>query len=156
MLYQRPDHRASLGAHRTPNSSLTRSSSSRRARVIKKRGMVHGAVFLWRTISAKRLSWLIFWRCSAKVSVSDPARTLLDLLTMPESGGIDQVAECQPLRTKEVDSDLLIRYADQLINSTTAPVFKRLGFVADTRLHDHMLVQACRQLPYNRLRPARS
>jgi predicted transcriptional regulator of viral defense system len=115
--------------------------------------MAQGAFFLWRNISAKRLFWFkTFWRGSAKVSVSEPARTLLDLLTMPESGGgIDHI-EClvNYLRTKDVVRDpliRLIRYADQFDNDA---VLKRLGFVADTCLHDHMLVQACRQLPYNR------
>ena len=115
-------------------------------RVVKKRVMAQGAVFLLHNIPAKRLFGLkTFWRGSAKVSVSDAARTLLDLLAVPESGGgIDHVAECLAnyLRTKEADRDLLIRYADQFDNGA---VFKRLGFIAETRLNDHVLVQACRQ-----------
>jgi predicted transcriptional regulator of viral defense system len=115
-------------------------------RVVKKRVMAQGAVSLLYNIPAKRLFGLkTFWRGSAKVSVSDPARTLLHLLAMPESGGdIDHVAECLAnyLRTKEADRDLVIRYADQFDNGA---VFKRLGFIAETRLNDHVLVQACRQ-----------
>jgi predicted transcriptional regulator of viral defense system len=115
-------------------------------RVVKKRVTAQGAVFVLHNIPEKRLFGLkTFWRGSAKVSVSDPARTILDLLAMPESGGgIDHVAECLAnyLRTKDADRDLLIRYADQFDNGA---VFKRLGFIADTRLHDHVLAQACRQ-----------
>jgi predicted transcriptional regulator of viral defense system len=115
-------------------------------RVVKKRAAAQGAIFLLHNIPAKRLFGLkTLWRGSAKVSVSDPARTLLDLLAMPESGGgIDHVTECLAnfLRTKEADRDLLIRYADQFDNGA---VFKRLGFIADTHLHDQMLADACRQ-----------
>src|ERR1700751_3447310 len=65
-------------------------------RVVKKRVTAAGGVFLLLNIPEKRLYGLqTFWRGSAKVSVSDPARTLVDLLAMPESGGgIDHVAEC--------------------------------------------------------------
>jgi predicted transcriptional regulator of viral defense system len=81
-------------------------------RVVKKRVTAQGAIFLLHNIPAKRLFGLkTFWRGSAKVSVSDPARTLLDLLALPESGGgIDHVAECLAnyLRTKDADRDLLI------------------------------------------------
>jgi hypothetical protein len=49
-------------------------------------------------------------------SCSTPTESSAVVPYPPESGGIDQVAECQPLRTKEVDSDLLIRYADQFDN----------------------------------------
>lgn len=58
-------------------------------------------------------------------------------------GGMDHVAEClgNYLRTKTADRDLLIRYAEQFRNGA---VFKRLGFLADTRLHDPALADACR------------
>jgi len=115
-------------------------------RIIKKRVTAQGTVFVLRNITAKRLFGLkILWRGSAKVPVSDPARTLVDLLAMPETGGgIDHVAEClgNYLNSKEVNRDLLVRYADQFRNGA---VFKRLGFIADTCLHDQALTKACRQ-----------
>jgi predicted transcriptional regulator of viral defense system len=115
-------------------------------RVVKKHVTAQGAVFLLHNIPAKRLFGLkTLWRGSAKVSVSDPARTLVDLLAMPESGGgIDHVTECLAnyLRSKDADRALLIRYADQFKNGA---VFKRLGFIADTKLHDPMIAEACRQ-----------
>jgi predicted transcriptional regulator of viral defense system len=115
-------------------------------RVVKKRVTAQGAVFVLHHIPAKRLFGLkTIWRGSAKVAVSDPARTLVDLLAMPETGGgIDHVAECLSnyLHSKTADRDLLIRYADQFRNGA---VFKRLGFLAETRLHDRALAEACRQ-----------
>jgi predicted transcriptional regulator of viral defense system len=82
--------------------------------------------------SAKHLFGLkTLWRGSAKVAISDPARTLIDMISAPKTGGgIDHVAEC--LRTylgdNRGDRDLLINYAEQLGNGA---VFKRLGFLAD-------------------------
>jgi len=52
------------------------------------------------------------------------------------------------------DSDLLIRYAGQFGNGA---VFKRLGFLAETRLHNTELAAACRTRltqGYARLDPA--
>jgi predicted transcriptional regulator of viral defense system len=58
-------------------------------------------------------------------------------------GGIDHVADCLSayLGTKTADRDLLIRYAEQFGNGV---IFKRLGFLADTRFHDRQLTDASR------------
>jgi predicted transcriptional regulator of viral defense system len=115
-------------------------------RIVKKRVTAQGAVFVLHHIHPERLFGLkSLWRGSGKVAVSDPARTLVDLLTLPETGGgIDHIAECLAnyLHSKDADRDLLIRYADQLQNGA---VFKRLGFLAETRLDDRALAEACRQ-----------
>ncbi len=114
-------------------------------RIVRKRATAQGAVFVLHNIPAKRLFGLkTLWRGSTKVAVSDPARTLIDLLAAPGTGGgIDHVAEClgNYLRHKTAARDLLIRYAEQFGNGV---LFKRLGFLADTRLHDRMLAEACR------------
>jgi predicted transcriptional regulator of viral defense system len=115
-------------------------------RVVKKRVTAQGAAFILHNISPKRMFGLkTIWRGSAKIAVSDPARTLVDLLAMPDTGGgIDHVADCLTsyLNSKDADRNLLIRHADQFKNGA---VFKRLGFLADTRLHDSALAEACRQ-----------
>jgi predicted transcriptional regulator of viral defense system len=127
-------------------------------RVIEKRVTAQGAVFLLRQTRAKRLFGLkTLWRGSAKVSISDAARTLVDMIAAPEvGGGIDHVADC--LRTyiasKTADRDLLIRYAEQFNNGA---IFKRLGFLAETQLHDNRLAAECRSRltqGYARLDPA--
>jgi predicted transcriptional regulator of viral defense system len=127
-------------------------------RVVKKRVTAQGAVFVLHNVAGKRLFGLkTLWRGSAKVAVSDPERTLVDILAMPETGGgIDHVAECLEnyLHGKTADRDLLIRYAEQFGNGA---VFKRLGFLADTRFHDARLATACRARltqGYARLDPA--
>ena len=71
-------------------------------------------------------------------------------------GGIDHVADCLStyLAGKTADRDLLIRYAAQFDNGA---IFKRLGFLADTRLRDKKLAAQCRSRltqGYARLDPA--
>ena len=116
------------------------------SRVVKKRVVSQGAVFLLHNIPEKRLFGLKNdWHGSARVSVSDPERTLVDLLAVPSTGGgIDHVSDCLAnyLRRKDADRDLLIRYADQFKNGA---IFKRLGFLADFHLHDQSLAAACRR-----------
>lgn len=114
-------------------------------RVVDRRVTAQGTVFALHHISANRLFGLkTLWRGSTKVAISDPARTLIDMISAPETGGgIDHVAEC--LRTylggKAAERDLLIRYAEQLGNGA---VFKRLGYLADRKMHDKDLADACR------------
>jgi predicted transcriptional regulator of viral defense system len=114
-------------------------------RVIEKRVTAQGATFLLRNVKANRLFGLkTLWRGSVKVSISDAARTLVDMIAAPEvGGGIDHVADCLSvyLGSKTADRDLLIRYAEQFDNGV---IFKRLGYLADTRFHDDKLAAECR------------
>lgn len=114
-------------------------------RVTLKHVTAQGAAFLLHNIKPKRLFGLkTQWRGSAKVSISDPARTLVDMIAAPEvGGGIDHVADCLSnyFGGKRADRELLIRHAEQFDNGA---VFKRLGFLADTRLHDKKLADECR------------
>jgi predicted transcriptional regulator of viral defense system len=129
-------------------------------RITNKRSTVQGAVFVLHNVSAKRLFGLkTLWRGSTKVLISDPARTLIDMIAAPViGGGIDQVADCLTtyLSSKTGDRDLLIRYAGLFANGA---VFKRLGFLAETLLHDQKLADSCRARltqGYARLDPALS
>jgi predicted transcriptional regulator of viral defense system len=114
-------------------------------RVTRKHVTAQGAAFLLYRIKPKRLFGLkALWRGSAKVFVSDPARTLVDMIAAPEvGGGIDHVADCLSnyFAGKGADRELLIRRADQFDNGA---VFKRLGFLAEARLHDKKLADECR------------
>lgn len=113
-------------------------------RVNDKRVTAQGAAFRLYHMQAKRLFGMkTLWRGSTKVSISDPARTLVDMIAAPEvGGGIDHVADCLStyLGTKTADRALLIRYAEQFDNGV---IFKRLGFLADTRLHDQKFADEC-------------
>lgn len=129
-------------------------------RITEKRVTAQGVIFLLRHVANKRLFGLkTVWRGSTRVTISDAARTLIDMIAMPDTGGgIDHVAECVStyLGTQASDGKLLIQYAEQFDNGA---VFKRLGFLAETRFHDQELAAACRARltqGYARLDPARS
>lgn len=113
-------------------------------RISAKRVKAQGVGFLLHHTAQKRLFGLkAIWRGSRRVSISDPPRTLIDMLAMPDTGGgIDHVADCLAAHRKSptYKGDLLIRYAEQFDNGA---VFKRLGFLAQTRLHDVDLAAAC-------------
>jgi predicted transcriptional regulator of viral defense system len=129
-------------------------------RISERRVTAQGVVFLLHHIPAKRFFGLkTLWRGSTRVTISDPARTLIDMIAMPETGGgIDHVSECISayLSGKASDRKLLVQYAEQFGNGA---IFKRLGFLAETRLHDHELAHACRERltqGYAKLDPALS
>jgi predicted transcriptional regulator of viral defense system len=129
-------------------------------RRVSARHVAQGVTFVLRQVSDKQFFGLTtLWRGSTRVSISDAARTLIDMIAMPDTGGgIDHVAECigNYLRSPKADRQLLIQYAEQFANGA---VFKRLGFLAETRVHDDDLARACRSRMtkgYARLDPSLS
>lgn len=107
--------------------------------------VAQGTVFNLHSTSEKRLFGLTkLWRGSTRVNISDPARTLIDMIAMPDTGGgIGHVTECLKtyLLRENGDRKILLEYADQYGNGI---VFKRLGFLADNCLNDHELSNACK------------
>jgi predicted transcriptional regulator of viral defense system len=85
------------------------------------------------------------WKNQTKLSVSDPTRTIVDMLSSPwAGGGIQHVVDCfeQYLKSSHFRAEQLIDYAERLGN---AAVFKRLGFLVERLLGaDHVLVAACK------------
>jgi predicted transcriptional regulator of viral defense system len=114
-------------------------------RINAKRVTAQGITFLLHHAAQKRLFGLkSIWRGSMRVNISDPARTLIDVIAMPETGGgMAHVADCLAahMKTPTYDGDLLVHYAEQFGNGA---IFKRLGFLAETHLHDAELAAACR------------
>ncbi|MHB1325886.1 MAG: type IV toxin-antitoxin system AbiEi family antitoxin domain-containing protein [Thermoleophilia bacterium] len=105
----------------------------------------NGTKFLARTISRKVFFGLKpVWRGSEKISVSDPSRTILDMLNDPGlGGGIRSTADMfsNYLSYEEKNLDLLIAYADRLANGA---VFKRLGFLLERTVPDEKnAINAC-------------
>lgn len=86
------------------------------------------------------------WRDGVRVNVSDPSRTVLELLDDPElGGGIRHVSDV--LRTwfeGDLRNDaLLLEYAERLGNRS---VYKRLGFLVETlQIPAIGLIEACEQ-----------
>ena len=98
------------------------------------RNPIHGGIkFKLKTISKHKLFGLkTVWIGSKKVSVSDPCKTIIDLLDDPKLVGgstiiIDFFSEY--IESKHYDFDLLIKYAHQMNNKT---IFKRLGLIYES------------------------
>lgn len=103
--------------------------------------------FLLRTISEKAMFGLKpVWRGQIKVSVSDPTRTILDMLAEPAfGGGIRSVKDMlgNYLKSEYKDLELLIDYGQRLGNGA---VFKRLGFLFEKTAPDEAeAIETCSQ-----------
>lgn len=71
------------------------------------------------------------WRDQVRVQVSDPTRTIVDVLDDPTlGGGMRTVADVlhEYFASEHRDDELLVQYADRLGNRA---VFKRLGFLLE-------------------------
>jgi len=84
------------------------------------------------------------WRGQNKVAVSDPSRTMIDLLDDPRlGGGIRTVGDVlrEYLHSEHRDDDRLVDYGDRLGNRA---VFKRLGYLLEHSVSDaEGLIEAC-------------
>lgn len=123
-------------------STLVVTTRRPRARRVEARG----AVFVVRTVEKRAMfGFKPVWRGRAKVNVSDPTRTILDMLDTPAlGGGIRSVLDVLKsyLASQYCDRKLLIRYADRLGNKA---VFKRLGYFSATLFKSETeIAQACR------------
>lgn len=115
-------------------------------RIDTQRVSAQGVTFLPHHLSRKRFFGIKpVWRGTTRINLSDPARTLVDMLALPQvGGGIDHVADCLSAYRKlpGADQDSLIADAEKFGNGAT---FKRLGFLAEVQLHDEALAAACRK-----------
>ena len=109
--------------------------------------VIKGTTFLLCTINERKMFGLkTIWRGQVKVSVSDPTRTILDMLAEPRlGGGIRSVGDMLTnyLNSEAKNLDLLIGYADQLDNGA---VFKRLGFLLERHTpNEQSVIEQCAQ-----------
>jgi predicted transcriptional regulator of viral defense system len=98
---------------------------------------IKGTSFMLRTISEKAMfGFKPVWRGQVKISISDPTRTILDMLVDPGfGGGIRSVKDMlgNYLRSENKNLEQLIEYGEQLGNGA---VFKRLGFLLEKKAPD--------------------
>lgn len=110
---------------------MTKRKPSNRTPVMK------GTNFLVRTVSERALFGLkAVWRSQVKISVSDPTRTIIDLLNDPRlAGGLRPTVDMfnAYMQSDNKSEDLLIEYAERLGNGA---VFKRLGFLTERFVPD--------------------
>ncbi|MFG0260748.1 MAG: hypothetical protein ACF8LK_10415 [Phycisphaerales bacterium JB041] len=84
------------------------------------------------------------WRDSQRVQVSDPSRTVAEILDDPSlGGGIRHVADvvADYLDEEHRDTETLLSYLDRQGNRAA---FKRLGYILETGGRDPDLVDTCR------------
>ena len=84
------------------------------------------------------------WRAQVKVQVSDPSKTVADLLNHPDiGGGIRHIAQVlrEHLDSQHRDETKLLAYIKRLDNKT---IYKRLGFLLETfRSQESRLLKTC-------------
>lgn len=86
------------------------------------------------------------WRNDIKVQVSDPSRTIIDILDDPMlAGGIRLVLDAlhNYFASEYKNCDLLIQYAE---NSKNKTIYKRLGFLLEySNMQELELISLCKQ-----------
>jgi predicted transcriptional regulator of viral defense system len=108
--------------------------------------VIKGTSFMLRTISERAIfGTQAVWRGQEKIAVSDPSRTILDLMTDPRlGGGIRPTVKIfsNYLKSEKKNIDLLVEYAKRLGNGA---VFKRLGFLLERYAPDQeSSIRTCR------------
>ena len=123
-----------------------------------RKGEIQGTPFVAKRMSPKRLFGTSrVWRDGAPVDVSDPHRTLVDVLADPSvGGGMRHIAQVVAVyfRSEHRNDRRLAEYGLRLGNRTA---FKRLGFLVERLEIDAPEVIACAQehlsAGYSRLDP---
>ena len=107
---------------------------------------IKGTNFMLRTVSEKAMfGFQSVWRGQVKIPVSDPTRTMLDMLSDPRLGGgirstVDMLRNY--LSSENKNLELLTDYADRFGNGA---VFKRLGFLLERSAPDELkTIDTCR------------
>jgi predicted transcriptional regulator of viral defense system len=112
----------------------------------KRKVSIRNIDLLLRTIPKKAMFGLKpVWRGQMKVEVSDPTRTIVDLMNDPGlGGGLRPTAEIfsNYFKSNHRDTKLLVEYAEKLENGA---VFKRLGFLMERIVPQEMeAIALCR------------
>jgi len=91
---------------------------------------VSGLVFLIKKLTSDKMFGLkSVWKDQVKVQVSDPHKTIIDMLDEPSlGGGIRSVVDFlqKYLSSNDCDLNILIQYTEKMNNKS---IFKRLGFI---------------------------
>ena len=108
--------------------------------------VIKGTGFLLRTVQQETLFGLkTVWHGQVKVSVSDPSRTIIDMLNDPLlGGGLRSTTDFLTiyLKSENRNLDLLIDYAERLGNGA---IFKRMGFLLERFISEESdIIDACR------------
>lgn len=101
--------------------------------------------FLTHIKNASTFGTKSIWRQERKILLSDPHKTIIDMLYDPRlGGGIQHVVDCftEYLKSSHSNPEILGSYAEKLGNGA---VFKRLGFLCEKNLgKEHLLTLLCK------------
>lgn len=117
--------------------------SSRTIRL--RRTEIQGVPFYIKTVGRDKIFGTeTVWRGQTRASVSDPARTIVDILDDPKIGAgirhITDIIKAYRMHERRDDS-LLLEYAHKLGNRA---IFKRLGYLLEVmKMDDAALIGAC-------------
>ena len=111
-----------------------------------RRPTLGGTSFVLHTVPlSKHVGLVPVWRGGSRIQVTDPAKTIVDVLSDPRwGGGIRSVAEMldEYLHGTHRDDNKLVEYGDLIGNGA---MFKRLGYLLERTEHRvDALVDACR------------
>ena len=87
----------------------------------------------------------IVWRNNSKLYISDPHKTILDIIDDPYLGAglqhtLDCLREFQKIFSEQRDLDQLLEYAIRINNGA---LFKKLGFLAENLNFEKSFIDAC-------------
>lgn len=116
-------------------------------RVNGKEQMAGNMTFLIKKQDSEKMFGLkTVWKESIKVQVSDPHKTIIDLLDDPSlGGGIRSLADMlqKYFQSEHLNAAVLLEYADQMKNKT---IFKRLGYLISILKPDETaLIDECKK-----------
>jgi predicted transcriptional regulator of viral defense system len=136
---------ASAAQHWDLTEQLFRTIFVFTARPVRKSAQtIQGTPFAVKHLAAPKIfGTRTLWRGRIKLQISDPARTIIDMMDDPRvGGGINHAADCLKayLAREDADTRLLISYAERLGNGA---VFKRLGFLVESIGGPVSLTDAC-------------
>jgi predicted transcriptional regulator of viral defense system len=108
------------------------------AKQLKDRSPIYGSIkFKIKTVKKNKIfGTKNIWYGSKKVKVSDPTKTIVDILDDPKLvGGMTVVYDIfsEYVETEYCDFNILINYAERMNNKT---ILKRLGFMIDVKLNE--------------------
>ncbi len=112
----------------------------------KKEQIIRDTHFFLRTLTENRFfGTKIVWKGSVKVNLSDPTKTIIDMLDNPIIGGgirptVDMLSAY--FESSYKNEETLVDYATRMENGA---IFKRLGFILETRYpQSTRLIKACK------------